>query len=218
MKENVKSFWKRIDQLRNGNTMHWLSEECGLNKYTLQTTKSRGSIPKLDTVEKLARMFDVSVGWLMAGEEEYGEAEDRALRIGSGVPFYNVTATAHLSEVLGNDTYVPEYYVDYQPFNDCTAYIPVYGDSMLPRFSSGDVIAIKQLNNFSLILWGEAYLVVTNEQANSLCTLKLVFSGETKEELILRSTNPEYAGDMPIHKRDILAMFLVKGKIRQVHM
>jgi len=189
MKENAKEFWKRIDELKNGNSMHWLSEQCGMSKYTLQTTKNRGSIPKLDIVEKLAAMFDVSVGWLMAGEEEYHEQEagssyKQQLR-STGVPFYNITATAHLSEILDNDSSLPDYYVDYHPFNECTAYIPVYGDSMLPQYSSGDVIAIKQLNNMTLILWGEAYVVVTTEQANSLCTLKLVFPGTTADEVIL---------------------------------
>jgi len=218
MKENAKEFWNRIDELKNGNSMHWLSEQCGMSKYTLQTTKNRGSVPKLDIVEKLAAMFDVSVGWLMAGEEEYREMEVGSPGNSSGVPFYNITAIAHLSEVLDNNSVLPDYYVDYQPFNDCTAYVPVYGDSMLPRFSSGDVIALKQLNNLSLILWGEAYVVVTTEEANSLCTLKLVFPGSAAEEVILRSTNPEYTGDMPIHKRDIVSLFIVKGKIRQVQM
>ena len=218
MKENAKEFWNRIDEPKNGNSMHWLSEQCGMSKYTLQTTKNRGSVPKLDIVEKLATMFDVSVGWLMAGEEEYREMEVGSPGNNSGVPFYNITATAHLSEVLDNNYVLPDYYVDYQPFNDCTAYVPVYGDSMLPRFSSGDVIALKQLNNLSLILWGEAYVVVTTEEANSLCTLKLVFAGSAAEEVILRSTNPEYTGDMLIHKRDIVSLFIVKGKIRQVQM
>src|SRR5690606_19357786 len=57
------------------------------------------------------------------------------------VPYYDIS----LSEMqpaadIFHDS-VPEYYVDYRPFNDCTAYLPVHGDSMSPRFNSGEIIA-----------------------------------------------------------------------------
>src|SRR5690606_12340216 len=59
------------------------------------------------------------------------------------VPFFDVNLTqlqAGLPDIFSEST--PEYYVDYQPFNDCTAYLPVYGDSMYPRFVNGEIIAV----------------------------------------------------------------------------
>src|SRR5690606_27153680 len=62
----------------------------------------------------------------------------------------------------------PEYYIDFKPFNDCTAYFPYRGDSMYPKYLHGDILAVKEVQNYDMLLWGEAYLIVTDEQANGL--------------------------------------------------
>jgi len=67
MDEN--GFWDRVQDLLNGNSLRWLSREVGLNQYTLQTSKNRNTIPKADTLQKIADIYDVSVEWLLSGDE-----------------------------------------------------------------------------------------------------------------------------------------------------
>ena len=130
------------------------------------------------------------------------------------VPFYNVNL-AELQEAIPDifSDSVPAYYVNYRPFNDCTAYLPVYGDSMYPRFANGEIIAIKEITNLNIILWGEAYLVVTDENANHMVTVKLLYEHEDNTKIILRASNPEYKGDTVIAKASIAKLYIIKGKI-----
>lgn len=129
------------------------------------------------------------------------------------VPYYNLQLVEQVYDEGDVFRETPEFYVNFQPFNDCTAYLPVYGDSMLPRFVSGEIIAIKEVRNFDVILWGEAYLIATNERANHLVTVKLLFEHADENKLILRAANPAYPGDTVIEKRAIARLFIIKGKI-----
>ncbi|WP_245586399.1 XRE family transcriptional regulator [Olivibacter sitiensis] len=129
------------------------------------------------------------------------------------VPYYNV----NLADIDFSQADIfqeaPEFYVNFRPFNDCNAYLPIYGDSMYPRFSSGEIIVIKEITNYDVIQWGEAYLVVTDERANAMATVKLLFAHSDESKLTLRSSNPNYQGDIVINKSHISKLYIVKGKI-----
>jgi len=134
--------------------------------------------------------------------------------VGESVPFYDVKLTElqyALPDIFSDST--PEYYVNYRPFNDCTAYLPMYGDSMYPRFANGEIIAVKEIANPDIILWGEAYLIVTDERANGMATVKLLYQHEDTTKIVLRASNPDYKGDTILDKSSIVKLYIIKGKI-----
>ena len=131
------------------------------------------------------------------------------------VPYYDIDVTSTITTSFNDVTETPTFYVDYQPFNDCTAYVNNYGDSMFPKYKNGEKLAVKQIQNLDVLMYGETYLVVTNENANNLKTVKEVHYHNDPSKLILRASNPAYKGDTIIDKEDILSMFAVKGKISQ---
>lgn len=135
-----------------------------------------------------------------------------------GVPYFNI----NFSEMTFGELQVfqepPEYYVNYRPFNDCDAYLPIYGDSMYPKFTSGEIIIVKEIRNRDVIQWGEAYLIVTDEQANNITTVKLLFEHPNAEKIVLRSLNPDFKGDTVLQRAVIKRMFLVKGKVTRNHL
>lgn len=131
------------------------------------------------------------------------------------VPYYDIDVTSHITTSFSDVHETPSFYVDYKPFNDCTAYVNNYGDSMFPKYKNGEKLAVKQIHNFDVINWGETYLVITNGNANDMKTVKDVHPHEDFNKIILRASNPAYAGDTIINKEDILSMFAVKGKISQ---
>jgi len=131
------------------------------------------------------------------------------------VPYYDLDVTSHITTSFSDVPEKPTFYVDYQPFNDCSAYVNNYGDSMFPKYKNGEKLAVKQIHNLEVLMFGETYLVITNENANNLKTVKEVHYHEDKSKLILRAANPDYQGDTIINKVDILSMFAVKGKISQ---
>lgn len=150
------------------------------------------------------------------GDESGAQVPVRNL-VRRGVPYYDVEASAHIAEVLDGGDRQPEFYVDFEPFNDCDAYLTVYGDSMYPAIQSGEVIAVKHVKTLEVLLWGEKYLVITNEDANNLRTVKLVHQHEDNSKIILRASNPNFKGDTVVRKESIVKMFLVKGKISRGH-
>ncbi|MFC6102595.1 XRE family transcriptional regulator [Olivibacter domesticus] len=178
-------------------------------------------------LKDIIKHHSINTKWLEKGEEpifsnnkpylKEGEKSSKTSNYSTvrkeEVPYYNIQLTDMTFD--GPDVFqeMPEFYVNFRPFNDCTAYLPIYGDSMYPRFASGEIIAIKEVVNHEVIQWGEAYLVVTNELANNMVTVKLLYEHDDKNKLILRASNPSFKGDTVIDRHAIVKLFIVKGKI-----
>lgn len=71
-------------------------------------------------------------------------------------------------------------------FKDATAAMHHYGDSMI-EYPSGCILALREIFNFSLIVWGKAYVVETDEYRIT----KRLQQGETDEYIIACSTNAD---------------------------
>lgn len=135
---------------------------------------------------------------------------------GKGVPYYeDIEASCSILSMNMDIPETPTFYIDYEHFNDCNAYIPVVGDSMYPQYCAGEIVAVKRIFNIDIIQWGEAYLIVTNGNANDLRTIKQVHYCEDESQIILRASNPNFKGDTKINKADIISMFIIKGKIKR---
>ncbi|MBB2151838.1 helix-turn-helix transcriptional regulator [Pedobacter gandavensis] len=146
------------------------------------------------------------------------DPDEHLPQLEEGVPYFNVNLTEITVGELNVFQEPPEYYVNYRPFNDCDAYLPVYGDSMYPKFTNGEIIIVKEIKNREIIQWGEAYLVITDEISNNITTVKLLFEHQDPERILLRSLNPDYIGDTVLERKAIKRIFLVKGKVTRNHL
>lgn len=193
------------------------AEEIGV-KYQRIFDIQRGKTKKISAdVANLiiARYSKFSIKWLLTGEGEMLKDIEIDILNKKGVPYYeNIDVSGGILPMFNDNKEIPTFYINYQHFNDCTAYLPVVGDSMYPRYASGEIVAVKEIRNRDIIQWGEAYLVVCNDNADNLRTIKLVHPCEKDDsKIILRASNPNYKGDTPISKEDVISMFIVKGKI-----
>jgi len=170
--------------------------------------------------EDVIRYYHINEVWLATGkgkiftqEEPNQEKTSAKTDLQEGVPFLNINPSDF--SVPGADflNEKPEYYVNFRPFNDCDAYLPVYGDSMNPKYASGEIIAVREIINKDIIQWGEAYLVMADESANNITTVKLLFEHSNPAKIVLRAANPNYSGDTILDKAAIRRLFIVKGKI-----
>ena len=203
------------------------SENIGLDQFGKKFGLNRGAIgsyiggratPKLETMQKISVYFDLPLDYLInknlsknwnAGTLNNSISNSE----GKGVPYYNIDVTATITTSFSDIEETPDFYIDFQPFNNCTAYLPVYGDSMFPTYASGEILAVKKLENMDVILWGEAYLIITSELANNMKTVKLLFQHNDDDKIILRAANPEFKGDTVIPKAAIINLYIIKGKI-----
>lgn len=163
--------------------------------------------------------YGISADWLLdgIGEVSLNPNNEKYVALINhnhvGVPFYPMDVTASFITAFSDIREDPEYYIDFKPLNDCTAYFTVFGDSMYPKYASGEIVGVKYWSNYDVILWGEAYLIITDSMANELRTIKLLYPHSDPNKIILRASNPNYNGDTIVDKKNIVNLFIVKGKI-----
>lgn len=162
--------------------------------------------------DRLELKYNVNLNWLATGAgEPFLKKGPVISETKEGVPYFDISLSD--TETLLLEEERAEYFVNYKPFNDCTAYLPVYGDSMYPKYASGEIIAVREIINYEVLQWGEAYVVMTNEKSNNLRSIKLIFEHSDQNKLILRSSNPNFKGDTIINKAHITSLYIIKGKI-----
>lgn len=96
-------------------------------------------------------------------------------------------------------------------FKDCTDALPLVGDSMYPIYKAGDVIIIKKWNE-RYVDFGQVYLIITSS-GNRM--VKYIFPAKDDQHILCKSENKDNYPPFEIEKEDILALYLVKGKIVQ---
>jgi len=169
--------------------------------------------------EDVVKYYHINEDWLATGIGDiYNDVEGQAgkknkVDASEGVPFININLSDLATGEFNLAEEKAEYYVNFKPFNDCDFYLPVYGESMFPKYASGEIIAIKEVVNKEVIQWGEAYLVIADERANNITTVKLLFEHETESKIVLRAANPDYKGDTILERNAIKRLFIIKGKI-----
>ncbi len=129
---------------------------------------------------------------------------------GKGVAYYDFEASGGPVEMFNDSPEVPSQYIIVPGMEDCNIALNVWGDSMYPHFTAGDIAVCRKVNDKSLILFGEIYLVVTAE----FRTVKYVQRHSDPQYVILRSSNKQY-DDVEVHKNQIINLYMVKGKIQR---
>ncbi|MDM1396095.1 helix-turn-helix domain-containing protein [Myroides odoratimimus] len=192
------------------------AQRTGLNHQTVSNYLKGKQKPDIDKLSQIKQSFEeIDANWLLTGNGNMIKSNDGLIKDNSkGVPYYEgIEATGSILTSFNDIKENPSFYISYPHFDDCTAYLPMAGDSMYPKYCSGEIIAVKQIYNFDIIQWGEAYMIVTDSEANDLRTIKLLFPHKEEDKIILRASNPSFAGDTIIPKKNIVSLFLVKGKI-----
>ena len=150
-------------------------------------------------IDAICNTYKVDKQWLMTGEEQAKDVEAK------GVPYFNVDFTLGFDIMENDQTRVPDSYIDFPQYNKCTCWVNAHGDSMAPTISSGDMVALKQIEDFRYLISGEIYAIVTK---NGLRTIKRV--NDKGESIQLIADNKDYEEQM-IPKEELLAVFVVKG-------
>lgn len=131
-----------------------------------------------------------------------------------GVPYYNVDFIGGFDLILNDQTFIPEYLIDFKKYNEATCWCNVTGHSMEPEINHGDIIALKKIEDPSFLPLGEVYAIVTT---NDMRTIKRLGKGDDKDHYNLVPTNksPEY-GIQEIPKNMILTIFQVLGCMKRL--
>ena len=127
-----------------------------------------------------------------------------------GIPLLPVDAVAGV--LSGNDMQVMEYdceYFDVPTFKGAEFLIQISGDSMQPKYYSGDIVACKRLPIDTFFQWNRVY-VIGSEQG---VIIKRVKRGSDEQHITLVSENTDYEPfELPLNKVHSIA--LVVGVVR----
>lgn len=188
-------------------------EKCGLKNGTIGAIKTQG--PTASNLYKISYTFpELNMNWLLTGKEgmlkgggpEAKETNKKELPL---LPFDAVAGflanNIPDSFAFSEETYsVPEFTARGADFA-----IRVSGESMQPKYNSGDVIAARIIKDPSFFQWGRVYVLSTSQG----CVVKRLYPGSSADTIVCHSENAESFPDYEIPRDEIFGVALVIGHI-----
>lgn len=169
-------------------------------------------VPKADVLEKIVTSYDVNARWLLTGIGEMTN-ENNSIKLsedGTGIPLIPVEAMAGC--FTGSQTVLLQECERYvvPAFKNADFLIRVSGDSMVPRYFSGDMVACKMLSLADIFFqWGKVYVLDTDQGA----LIKKVERGSSSDTITLVSENQAYQ-PFELLIRQVYHIAIVMGLIR----
>lgn len=200
----------KIELKKIGITQELAAERLGVTRRTLQNWFA------LDVLDANISQ-NVKLNLQIDASTDYEKSDDSVPTINyerKGVPYYDVDFIGGFDLVLNDQTVNPEYYVNFKQYNGADYWVNVNGHSMEPEVAHGDIIAIKELNNWPIhILYGEMYAIVTTQNR----TVKYVRKSTKGEDwLRLVPVNVSEYDEQDIPKSVIMKVFKVLGCTKRI--
>ncbi len=222
-----KRILELIDSLEGGSQKGFASK-IGLAPSSVNgIVGTRGSDPSAKILNSVLLAYkNINANWLITGngnmflsENESKKSENiKAIEVvrqpahkGNSIPLigFDVAAGFGTAEFSINDQDIQAFYA-VPDFTDIDFMIRVKGNSMYPKYSSGDIIACRKIRESQFIQWNKCHVVATREQGLLVKRLKKSLK---ENHVIAVSDNQEY-DPFEIPKDEITGIALVIGVIR----
>lgn len=198
-----------------------LEKEIGLSNGYLRTQERRDAdLGEGVLLKILDYCLDLNPVWVLTGKGNMLNTSAQqiiaheeipiAYKSKEGIPLIPIDAMA--GALTENSQAVMEYECEHYVipmFKGAEFLIPVKGDSMQPKYYSGDIVACKRLPLDTFFQWNRTY-VIDSEQG---VLIKRVKQGVDENHIVLVSDNPEY-DPFPLEKAKIYSLSLVIGVVR----
>ena len=177
---------------------------------------NRLSKPSTENLSRIANSIELlNTGWLLTGEGEMlrTATDDSAADKQKALPLIPFEA---LAGYLSTDN-------EGVRLEDCEQYvipefdrrgaefiIRVSGSSMYPKYSNGDLLGCKKIENILFFQWGKIYVLDTSQGA----LVKRVYEHDNEDFVTLVSDNKDVYPPFAIPKSDIRSLSIVVGVIR----
>lgn len=203
---------KVINELYSGNKRSF-SIAAGLSPTVIENIVGiRRGKPSYDVIKKLIYANEnISPEWLILGK---GDMLMSAKHVDndskSGIPLIPVSAFAGVAtgEVSVLEFECERYIIPI--FKDAEFLIPVKGSSMIPKYSSGDIVACKKLSLTDIFFqWNKVYVIDTDQGV----LVKRIHKSSDPEHIKIVSENPQYE-PFDLHLSKIYAIAIVIGVVR----
>lgn len=222
----------RIQELskHEGITIGALEKKIGASKGVLSRAIAKGTDIQAKWIESLVENYpEYSAEWLLTGNGDMLKATDESEpTIAEQRPAVTIYPAKHVDDgqqgiplipfsamagALRGEIQVCEYECEHYivpEFKTANFLITINGDSMLPTYKSGDIVACQREAMTSVFFqWNRPYVLDTAQGA----ILKRIRPGSDKEHILIVSDNPAYNPfELPLS--EIYSVALVVGFIR----
>lgn len=214
MKERIMEFVRY-----KGIPVSTFEQMCGLsNAYVKNISKGVGA----DKLEKILNAFpELNRTWLLTGEgsmlrnnnNESNETYENNETNNHTLPLIPIAAVAGFNglDIPGIPlTQCPQYSIPDFIEQKAEYLIRVSGSSMYPKYSSGDILACRRIQEITFIQWGKIYVIDSQQGA----MVKRLFEiPDNPEHILCQSDNPKYP-PFQLPKSEIRSLSIVVGVIR----
>lgn len=186
---NVSEVAKMLDVSREHMYKYFKNKE--LPSWLLEVLQNRG--------------FDIEAGSYKPTQIANNNIKSELL----GVPIYDIEVTAGsigLCE-LSNGNIIG--HISYPAYKSFQGFVKVTGDSMEPKFSSGDYVGFKKIEDKSIIQYGQNYIIETSDNQRML---KVIRKGSKEGYVTIHSLNQKYE-DFEVPLKKIKNIYIVLAKI-----
>ena len=184
---------------------------CGLSNGYVNNLKRSVTAEKLASIS--AACSDLNTNWLLTGEGEMlvpaSDKDVGVINYENGVPYFDEDFVLGFNELGFPSSENPQFLVQMPKYANATLWCNATGHSMEPEINSGDVIALRLIEDSSFLLTGDLYAIVTT---NGLRTIKRLGKGKDDDHYRLIPTNKDYE-EQEIPKRMILKVYKVLGNL-----
>lgn len=203
-----------------------LADALGVSKTTLSNWKSRNS---LDFPLVFSLCEHISLDWLLTGKGNMLKSDtDKPIEVHKtsagpskssnkqkGIPLIPIEAVAGFPAADSDGVYLEDcdhYTIPEFEAKGANFLIRVSGDSMIPLYNNGDIIACRKISDILFFQWGGIYVLDTSQGA----LVKRVEECEKNDECILCvSENPRFK-PFQLPKSDIRSLSTIIGLVRLV--
>lgn len=199
-----------------GISRYRFAKDLGFSNKFLDNSENMGT----DNACKILHHYDdINPGWLLTGNGKMLIENNSDIlyeptatyQSNKGIPLYDTIAAAGygtFEDMISREKVIGKFVVP--TFSAAQWMIYVRGSSMYPKYSSGDIIACKEIKDSGFIQWNKVYVIATREQG---LLVKRLMPSDNDSCIKAISDNKDYP-PFDIPKDEIHGIALVLGVIR----